>query len=596
MHFIMKKRINKKTILILSILLVFIIMGAASAANDDNTTLSDDSGSEDVMTQDSVEKADTVSTDADESTNVLVDDNSTGSFSELKQYINDTKGYNKIVTLEKNYTFDDKDMEVGAIYLGSYVAIDGCNHTIDAKNNTIFNIIGKHVLLKNIIFKNAHYSIEISGNDIDIINCTFDNCSSLKSDKNVIGLSFEDCTFKNGGNLQIYSEYTIIKNCTFRDNIGSNGGAIFINANHLLIDNCEFINNTAKKGGAIYFSYTNGNETLTIKKSKFIKNGANIGGAIYNNYRSLNINNDVYKNQYVDFNSTVNIIESIFDSNIAVNSPNIFGHFTIHNCECDDGLYYDSIDEKFDGKTNGTIILEEDYTLTEGPITIELINSIFTIDGNGHTITGEKGVFNFNSRNSTVFIKNIKFNNSNYTPVCFNSIYTPFTDPNLPTIFFIDNCSFNNNQGSKGGAVYYSSGYLTMNITNCSFYNNSAEYGGAIFGNYLNTFNVINSTFEKNTAKHGGAIYTDMTNRYKYFNTQDIINSTFTNNTAVSYGSICAPAWRLINNSFINNYAEFKSIGLFQSEIDNFYHDNLESDLSKLLDTDSNVITLNGGI
>ena len=61
----MKKRINNKMILLLSILLVFIIMGAASAVSDDNDTmLSDDSGSDEVISSvNEANKIEAVSTD-----------------------------------------------------------------------------------------------------------------------------------------------------------------------------------------------------------------------------------------------------------------------------------------------------------------------------------------------------------------------------------------------------------------------------------------------------------------------------------------------------------------------------------------------------
>lgn len=125
-------------ILVLSILLVFILAGAVSAASDDVDNNLTDSGSEDVMALDSVEESDTVSTDAvDENTEVLADDNTVGSFSDLNNFLKENKGFNKTITLNKDYVFNqDTDGELlDGIDLQGYVTIDGKGHTLDGNNS-----------------------------------------------------------------------------------------------------------------------------------------------------------------------------------------------------------------------------------------------------------------------------------------------------------------------------------------------------------------------------------------------------------------------------------------------------------------------------
>ena len=90
-----------------------------------------------------------------ENTELLSESNSgTGSFAELEQYINNNKGYEKTVTLTKDYSFNnetDSEYTITGICLGTYVTIDGQGHTIDAKNSRyIFNTLGQFVTLKKL--------------------------------------------------------------------------------------------------------------------------------------------------------------------------------------------------------------------------------------------------------------------------------------------------------------------------------------------------------------------------------------------------------------------------------------------------------------
>ena len=139
-------------------------MGAASAASDDNDTmLSDDSGSEDIMTQvNSVEKTDTVSTDAADNKNLssgesellTSDDSSAGEFRDLNKEITFAMP-NAEITLDKDYTFNSKyDYYYSeGIEISKPITINGNNHIIDGNGAArIFDITSNNVVLKNIIF------------------------------------------------------------------------------------------------------------------------------------------------------------------------------------------------------------------------------------------------------------------------------------------------------------------------------------------------------------------------------------------------------------------------------------------------------------
>ena len=149
----MKKLKSKKMMLLLSVFLVLMLcVGAANAASDADT---DDSSSEgNVLTStNDVEKI-TASTDAFEDSGLLGDAGSSdnGTFTDLKSYIDENKGYKKVVTLNKDYVWDNETDSYyldNYMYLGTFVEIDGQGHTIDGNNkNNIFNIIGTDVVLK----------------------------------------------------------------------------------------------------------------------------------------------------------------------------------------------------------------------------------------------------------------------------------------------------------------------------------------------------------------------------------------------------------------------------------------------------------------
>ena len=76
---------------------------------------------------------------------------------------------------------------------------------------------------------------------------------------------------------------------------------------------------------------------------------------------------------------------------------------------------------------------------------------------------------NYSATNSKSYINNSKFFNNSLSAIS-SSYYA----------VFIENCTFENNRGSDGGAIL--SSQSNLNIKNCSFINNSASgNGGAIF-------------------------------------------------------------------------------------------------------------------
>ena len=87
----------------------------------------------------------------------------------------------------------------------------------------------------------------------------------------------------------------------------------------------------------------------------------------------------------------------------------------------------------------------------------------------------------------------------------------------------IKGCTFQDNKGQNGGAIYNTS---TMTITNTSFTNNTATgLGGAIYN--TGTMTITDTSFTNNTATGlGGAIYNT--------GTMTITDTSFTNNTSMN--------------------------------------------------------------
>lgn len=110
----------------------------------------------------------------------------------------------------------------------------------------------------------------------------------------------------------------------------------------------------------------------------------------------------------------------------------------------------------------------------------------------------------------------------------------------------IQRCTFTENQGRRGGAIYNPAGTSSL-ISNCTFVNNKAYEGGGIYNTaYENgeiysdstSLTVINSLFSGNQATYvGGGIYSGASN-------PTVTNCVFRNNTASYYGGALANQWK----------------------------------------------------
>ena len=160
---------------------------------------------------------------------------------------------------------------------------------------------------------------------------------------------------------------------------------------------------------------------------------------------------------------------------------------------------FTELNRTINGNNNATIYLNDDYTF-DSSYDYELICGIeirrtVTIEGNNHTINGNKEARIFQMHGDNIILKNINFINA-YADVSFTfagdyggAIY------GRDTVFAI-NCTFTNNTAGRGAAMYQG------DAINCTFIGNNATEGGGMYSG-----NAINCTFIDNTATKGTAMY-----------------------------------------------------------------------------------------
>lgn len=162
----------------------------------------------------------------------------------------------------------------------------------------------------------------------------------------------------------------------------------------------------------------------------------------------------------------------------------------------------------------------------------------FVIDGQGHTINGNRQTRIFNINANNVVLKNMTLING-YSDGPGGCVF--ITHNNVSII----NATFKDSYSDKwGGAVSFKYG---GNVIESNFENNKAGTGGAL--DFGNDAQVIDSTFSNNYALfQGGAI--------SFYGDSIVRNSLFENNTGGDGASIYSESLCSIYDSkFIKNYA-----------------------------------------
>ena len=238
------------------------------------------------------------------------------------------------------------------------------------------------------------------------------------------------------------------------------------------------------------------------------------------------------------------------------------------------------------GTGHDIITFTDDITLSEA---LPPITGTITIEGGGHTISGDNKYRIFEVNRGNLTINNltltkgrVKFKRDvyegggaimivGYTTLTVNhSVFLDnsapdggaigsgydFTVPNIN----IHNSSFINNSSGSGGAI----GTIRMHggqitITNSSFIRNRSTNGGGAVNNLSHTVvDISNSTFQDNSAGYGGAVSGEV-------GVTTLTHVTMVNNSASGAGdAIWTPATR-------ESYLERAKVNLFNSIISGGY-------------------------
>lgn len=206
----------KKIGLLLIIGSIFLCMATVSAT--DNNTLSDDI----------YDTAKCEITDCDFNDTVLTKPDTTGSFYDLNKELNN-RDY---IFLNQDYKYEGSNDAEPRIEK-DYFYLNGQGHVIDGSNMArgLF-IMGKNVMIENVIFKNCNSELGSAINAIEhnltLNNCTFINCISYQ------------------GTVQM--ECGHVTDCTFIENTAHVGSCVVSSCNEwdhqTTFEYCHFYNNT----------------------------------------------------------------------------------------------------------------------------------------------------------------------------------------------------------------------------------------------------------------------------------------------------------------------------------------------------------------
>ena len=368
--------------------------------------------------------------------------------------------------------------------------------------------------------------------------------NSSSGDNGFPQLTFTRCHFYNnkaGGNGGVLTAtagnaHILFRDCDFGDgteenkNSATNGGAIdFDKAWEFNVENCRFNGNSAKTGGAIYYRSTVTSKTATanIKGCTFTDNySTGDGGVLYMSSGKLNI---------VPLEGTACTFTGNHGSQGGV--MNLKGTLELN----DTGSIYEGNYSSSYGGVYGV----------GGDATVNIKSARFGQDGDtgkkNYSETKGGGALNLNG--GYITLEKCEFYNSTASGAPGGAIRRPsetFEEFSLT----IKGCTFkgnacqDDNDGGRGGAIYFVDGTLTIEkaedgTRNVFDSNSSCSGGGAICAGGSASVSIAQSDFSKNETSRtnvagcGGAV-----NVYGSDSNPDvtITDCTFTSNHSANSG------------------------------------------------------------
>ena len=429
----------------------------------------------------------------------------------------------------------------GVIYIdGSYAVIDGysCIHSLANNDGGAIYVKGDHAYIADfdISLTNASSSggaIYIEGDFTKIHNSNFTRCISYYGDGGALYVAGLNTTIDKsnfvqnrvntvngrGGSVNIQGNNVHILNCTYDMCTAFDGGVVFINGSHAVIDGYSCVRSfAANDGGAMYIA---GDHAYIADFNISLTNATNYGGAIYIEGDNSNISNSNFT-RCIAYNNdggalyVVGLNTFISKSNFLQNrvnnvtgrggSINVQGNSTwILNCTfvmCnayEGGVIY----------VNGSHVMIDGYSCTK---------SLASNDGGAMYVAGDYVTvknFDISLTNATnyggalyVSGDNVNIHNSNFTRCIADNgnggaMYVSGLNSTISESTFTKNRV--NMENGRGGSIEIQGSHTKL--FNCTFDMCSAYEGGVMFinGSYA-VLDGITSTHSF-ASNDGGAIY-----------------------------------------------------------------------------------------
>ncbi|WP_296894216.1 hypothetical protein [uncultured Methanobrevibacter sp.] len=325
------------------------------------------------------------------------------------------------------------------------LVIDGCGHVIDAKQKSqILNIAnGKHVTLKNIIFKNARRDEKGGaiyagwGSEVEIIDCEFID----ESHENPAMHNMEASVIHNFGNM-------MIMNASF-DNISTD----ISNNSHgtVSLDKVTFVNAGSIRNYGKLFADENINAEITPEGEFHIQTA---------NEFDFNYLNELIRTQSDEIKLEHDISPSASENRaMKIDIDNV----TIDGC----GHAIDGMDKTGIFEISGKNIIFKNIIFKNG----SPLKGKGTIINEGETEIIGCTILNNNAKAienmGQLRLKRCKFKENG----------TDGAITNVGQLEAMD-CTFEDNGGNDGGAITNHDGHV--NAIKCTFVKNSSSRGGAI--------------------------------------------------------------------------------------------------------------------
>ena len=351
------------------------------------------------------------------------------------------------------------------------------------------------ITISNSVFQSqvvGSRGVFISVSQADGFNLAINNCSF--TDYSVLtGTSYSGAAVYVSASASMQANITVVST-TFTNNRGQNGPSLYaFGLNEVFLSELTVFNSISSTSGGGF--YLGSNFDVKILDSEF-KNcsatgsgtSSGSGGAVY--FNAANVNVLVANSTFSNNSATVSYGGAIYFPYSAT------GLLTIENCV---------LNENYAGQTGGAIASYGAFFMKNS-----------TVSSNSALSYGA-GIYYANSQGTT--------------------------------ISYILYSNFDHNSASNGGAIYSSSGYITLD--NATFtYNSASSLGGAIYAAYT-TFSLYEATFQENSASgaSGGGMYITS------YSSLNVVASGFIQNSASNSGGgfYCnSNAGVLLNNVVFN--------------------------------------------